>query len=115
MTRLVLLALALVAIVSLAAARVPAKRVAEFQDWKAKYGKSYKTPTEEASRLSIFHDNLNFIESHVAEAKGYTVGTRPPPQVLSLFRLRAVPPSSPRSPWLVRSFLLAIFRHEPVR
>jgi len=74
MTRLVLLALALVAIVSLASARVPAKRVAEFQDWKAKYGKSYKTPTEEAYRLSVFHDNMNFIESHDAEAKGYSVG-----------------------------------------
>lgn len=82
MTRLVLLALALVAIVSLASARVPAKRVAEFQDWKAKYGKSYKTPTEEAYRLSVFHDNMNFIESHDAEAKGYTVGTGP--SVLSL-------------------------------
>jgi len=64
----------LLALVAIASARVPASRVAEFQEWKAEYGKSYATPSEEAYRLKVFHENMNFIESHDAEAKGYTVG-----------------------------------------
>lgn len=79
MARPTLLALALVALFAIAAARVPFKRVAQFQEWKAQYGKSYATPSEEAYRLNVFHENMNFIEGHDAEEKGFTVGTAPLP------------------------------------
>ena len=76
MLRLAIVAIGLIALV--AAGPVPAKRVAQFQEWKQQYGKSYATPSEEAYRLSVFHENMNFIEHHDEEEAGFSVGTASP-------------------------------------
>lgn len=61
-------------VIASAAPFVPNYRLGQFQAWKSQYGKSYATPKEETYRLAVFHENMNFIESHDEEAKGFGVG-----------------------------------------
>jgi len=46
---------------------------AEFDMFKLKYGKSYGTPEEDERRFQIFANNLKFVNSWDAEARGFSV------------------------------------------
>jgi len=47
---------------------------AEFDMFKLNYNKVYGTPQEEERRFQIFADNLKFVSTWDAEARGFTVG-----------------------------------------
>ena len=68
--------LATVALVAAAPANVEVQ--AMFEEFKSTYGKTYLTAAEEAQRLRVFSDNVDFITRHNARydqgLETYTVG-----------------------------------------
>lgn len=53
---------------------VPAEIQEAFQTWKRQYGKLYKSPSEEAYRLSIFHKKYFVVLAKNSANRSYTVG-----------------------------------------
>ena len=48
--------------------------MSSFSAWKARFVKTYNTPSEQSYRLKIFAQNLKKIESHNRLNTGYTLG-----------------------------------------
>ena len=47
----------------------------EWQQWKAKYGKTYQVDAEESVRKLIWLDNWKFVQKHNSENHTFTVET----------------------------------------
>jgi len=67
------LALLLVALFAVSFSLTEKEAKTEFWKWQKTYGKVYPAFAEAAKRFSIFRSNLEFIQSHNAAAKGFTV------------------------------------------
>jgi cathepsin L len=67
------IALLLVALIACTYALSEREYNVAFGKFKEQYNKNYETEAEHKQRFSIFRSNLDFINSHDAEAKGFTV------------------------------------------
>jgi len=65
--------LCLVALFSVNFALTEREYHAAFFKWQQQHGKAYLSFTEHKTRFSVFRANLDFINSHDAEARGFTV------------------------------------------
>jgi len=63
----------LVAFVAFASALTELEYAEAYFKWQTEYGKVYTSFAESRHRYSVFRSNLDFINSHDAEAKGFTV------------------------------------------
>ncbi len=64
------IAVLLVALIACAYALSEREYTLAFDKYKVQYNKQYATEAEHRHRLSVFRSNLDFINSHDAEAKG---------------------------------------------